>query len=88
MAWYANYRGLEVGKKVRWGNADWKVVGRFTDDGGIAESEAWADARLVQQVWNRGTSFQSVRVRLTENPTRRSRSSRTRSPRIRSCRWT
>lgn len=62
----ANYQDIAVGKKVRWGNADWEVVGRFSDDGGIAESEAWADARLVQQVWNRGTSFQSVRVRLTD----------------------
>jgi putative ABC transport system permease protein len=62
----ANYQDIAVGKKVRWGNADWVVVGRFSDDGGIAESEAWADARLVQQVWNRGTSFQSVRVRLTD----------------------
>ena len=62
----ANYENIAVGKTVRWGNADWEVVGRFSDDGGIAESEAWADARLVQQVWNRGTSFQSVRVRLTD----------------------
>jgi putative ABC transport system permease protein len=62
----ANYQNIAVGKKVRWGNADWEIVGRFTDDGGVAESEAWADARLVQQVWNRGTSFQSVRVRLTD----------------------
>lgn len=63
----ANYEGIAVGKKVRWGNADWEIVGRFSDDGGVAESEAWADARLVQQVWNRGTSFQSVRVRLTDD---------------------
>jgi putative ABC transport system permease protein len=62
----ANYMGIAVGKKVRWGNADWEIVGRFSDDGGVAESEAWADVRLVQQVWNRGTSFQSVRVRLTD----------------------
>ena len=62
-----NYLDIEVGKKVRWGNADWEIVGRFTDDGGIAESEAWADARLVQQVWNRGSSFQSVRVKLTDD---------------------
>ena len=34
-----NYDGLEVGKTVRWGSANWNVVGRFTDDGGIAESE-------------------------------------------------
>ncbi|HEY6123052.1 MAG TPA: FtsX-like permease family protein [Steroidobacteraceae bacterium] len=63
----SNYENISVGKKVRWGNADWEIVGRFSDDGGIAESEAWADARLVQQVWNRGTSFQSVRVRLTDD---------------------
>jgi len=61
-----NYENIAVGKTVRWGNADWVIVGRFSDDGGIAESEAWADARLVQQVWKRGQSFQSVRARLTD----------------------
>ncbi|MBC8027189.1 MAG: FtsX-like permease family protein [Steroidobacteraceae bacterium] len=63
----SNYLDIAVGKKVRWGNADWEIVGRFSDDGGIAESEAWADARLVQQVWNRGTSYQSVRVKLNDD---------------------
>jgi putative ABC transport system permease protein len=63
----ANYENIAVGKTVRWGNADWKVVGRFSDDGGIAESEAWADVLLVQQVWNRGSSYQSVRARLTDD---------------------
>jgi putative ABC transport system permease protein len=62
----ANYENIDVGKTVRWGNANWEIVGIFSDDGGIAESEAWGDARLVQQVWNRGTSFQSVRVRLAD----------------------
>lgn len=62
----ANYENLTVGKTVRWGNADWVIVGIFSDDGGIAESEVWADSKLVQQVWNRGTSVQSVRVRLTD----------------------
>ena len=61
-----NYEGLGVGKTVRWGNGDWKIVGVFTDDGGVAESEAWGDVRLVQQVWGRGASFQSVRARLTD----------------------
>jgi len=58
------YEGLEVGKTVRWGNANWNVVGRFTDGGGIAESEAWGDTPIVQQAWRRGNSFQSVRVKL------------------------
>jgi putative ABC transport system permease protein len=62
-----NYEGIELGKTVRWGNGDWTVVGTFSDDGGIAESEAWADVRLVQQVWKRGASFQSVRARLTDD---------------------
>lgn len=61
-----NYEGVEIGKTVRWGNGDWQIVGTFSDDGGIAESEAWGDARLVQQVWNRGASFQSVRARLAD----------------------
>ena len=60
------YEPMQVGKTVRWGNADWVIVGIFSDDGGVAESEAWADAKLVQQVWNRGSSYQSVRARLTD----------------------
>jgi putative ABC transport system permease protein len=62
-----NYDGLEVNKVVRWGATNWTVVGRFTDQGGIAESEVWGDTRVVQQAWRRGNSFQSVRVKL-ENP--------------------
>lgn len=62
----SNYENIAVGKTVRWGNADWAIVGVFSDDGGVAESEAWGDARLVQQVWNRGSSYQSVRARLTD----------------------
>jgi len=60
------YVPVEPGKTVRWGNADWVIVGIFSDDGGVAESEAWGDVKLVQQVWNRGSSYQSVRARLTD----------------------
>jgi len=59
-----NYDGLEVGKTVRWGGANWTVVGRFSDKAGIAESEVWGDTRVVQQAWRRGNSFQSIRVKL------------------------
>lgn len=58
------YDGLDVGKTVRWGGANWTVVGRFTDKQGIAESEVWGDTRVVQQAWRRGNSFQSLRVKL------------------------
>jgi len=63
----ANYEGVGVGQTARWGNTDWVIVGRFTDDGGVAESEVWADAHYVQQVWNRGSSYQSVRARLADD---------------------
>src|SRR6185436_8661336 len=58
------YVGLGVGSKMRWLNTDWQVVGRFTDDGGLAESEAWADAPVLQQAWQRGPVYQTVRARL------------------------
>ena len=60
------YVGLEVGKKVRWLSSDWEVVGRFTDDGGLAESEVWADAPVVQQAWRRGPGFQTIRAKLAD----------------------
>jgi putative ABC transport system permease protein len=46
------------------GRNDWEVVGVFTADGGIAESEIWSDAAVLQQAYQRGDSFQSVYARL------------------------
>jgi len=40
------------------------VVGAFSDNGSASESELWADARTVQDAYNRGNSYQSVRVKL------------------------
>jgi putative ABC transport system permease protein len=79
-----SYDGLEVGKTVRWGGANWNVVGRFTDKAGIAESEVWGDTRVVQQAWRRGNSFQSLRVKL-ENPAalKTLKDSLTKDPRVR-----
>jgi putative ABC transport system permease protein len=78
------YEGLEVGKTVRWGNANWNVVGRFTDGGGIAESEAWADTPIVQQAWRRGNSFQSIRAKLNNPESLKSlKDSLSKDPRVR-----
>lgn len=54
------FSGLEVGRTVRWGEGSWQVVGIFEADGSIAESELWCDARVLQPVYRRGNSFQSV----------------------------
>jgi putative ABC transport system permease protein len=59
------FAGLTVGNKVRWGTTDWTVVGIFEDKGSVSESEIWTDATVLQGVYSRGSSYQSMRVRLT-----------------------
>lgn len=58
------FAGLEVGGTLKVGSADWPVVGVFETNGGVAESEVWTDAKVLQQAYHRGDSFQSVTVRL------------------------
>lgn len=59
------FSGFELGKTVRFGVNAWKVVGVFEADGSVFESELWADLPVVQSLFNRGNSAQTVRVRLT-----------------------
>jgi putative ABC transport system permease protein len=61
----SQFRGLDVGKQVTWGTTVWDVVGEFEDAGGVSESEIWTDATVLQGAYKRGTSYQSVRVKLT-----------------------
>jgi putative ABC transport system permease protein len=57
------FAGLEVGNHLRWGESTWEVVGVFTADGAVYESEIWADARVLQPAYRRD-GFQSVYARL------------------------
>ena len=61
------FAGLDVGSIVPTGQTEWTVVGVFEDDGSVSESELWTDVRVIQSVYRRGNSFQSVRVKL-ESP--------------------
>jgi putative ABC transport system permease protein len=61
------FENLQIGSVVRWGENDWTVVGIFDAGGAAAESELWCDARVLQGVYRRGNSYQSVLLRL-ENP--------------------
>ena len=58
------FAGLEVGSKIKVGRYEWPVVGVFSANGGAAESEIWTDAKVLQDAYNRGDSFQSVYVKL------------------------
>jgi putative ABC transport system permease protein len=58
------FAGLDVGSEIRFGQINWQVVGVFEADGSVSESELWTDVRVLQDVYRRGNSFQSVRVKL------------------------
>ena len=58
------FTGLEVGSKLKVGRYEWPVVGIFSANGGVAESEIWSDAKVLQDAYHRGDSFQSVYVKL------------------------
>jgi putative ABC transport system permease protein len=58
------FAGLDVGSTHRWGENVWTVVGIFTAGGGVAESELWCDAGVLQPAYRRGDTFQVVHARL------------------------
>lgn len=60
----SQFEGLELGNTLRLGENTWTVVGIFEADGNLAESEAWTDVRVLQPAYRRGSSIQSVIVRL------------------------
>jgi len=63
----SQFAGLELGNRLRWGEATWEVVGIFTAEGSLWESEIWTDALVLQPAYRRGSTFQSVYARL-ESP--------------------
>lgn len=62
----SQFEGFDLGSEVTFGKTRWTVVGVFSTGGSAFESELWADARMVQDLFNRGNSFQTMRVKLEE----------------------
>ncbi len=60
----SQFAGLEVGGHLRVGRDLWPIVGIFSTGGGTADSEIWTDASVLQAAYHRGTTFQSVLVKL------------------------
>jgi putative ABC transport system permease protein len=59
------YGGFAVGNRVKFGGGDWTVVGIFDAGGSAFDSELWADAAVLAQVYKRPQNvFQSVTIRL------------------------
>ena len=62
----ATYVGLDLGDTIKFGGGTWKVVGVFDAGGSAFDSEVWADANVVNQVYHRPENvFQSVTAHLT-----------------------
>jgi putative ABC transport system permease protein len=59
------FLGLEPGHEVRLGSETWTVTGVFTS-GDAMESEIWGDANVVADTYRRGSSRNSVTVRLAD----------------------
>jgi putative ABC transport system permease protein len=60
----SQFPDLHVGADVVMGNTKWRIVGEHSDGGGVAESEIWGDAAVLQNFLNRGPTYQSIRVKL------------------------
>lgn len=58
------FSNLNVGSSIKFGQTEWQVVGLFEAGGGLAESEIWCDAKILQNAYRRGNSYQTVRVKL------------------------
>jgi putative ABC transport system permease protein len=59
------FKGLECGRTLVVGRNEWPIVGVFSAGGGVAESEIWMDATVLQQIYHRGDTFQSVYTKLS-----------------------
>jgi putative ABC transport system permease protein len=60
----AEFAGLEVGNRKRWGGVEWTVVGIFEAGGALSESEIWCDVGVLQPAYRRGSTFQAVYTKL------------------------
>lgn len=58
------FDGFELGQEIRFGKYTWQVVGVFSTGGNVFESELWADAKVIQNLYNRGSSYQTVRAQM------------------------
>ena len=54
------FAGVDVGSTFKSGNLTIEIVGIFESRGSVTETEIWCDGRLIQGVYQRGNSFQSV----------------------------
>ena len=60
------YKGASLGSDLRFGNANWKVVGILDANGSSFESEVWVDARELASNAKRPFPYSGFRVRVAD----------------------
>jgi putative ABC transport system permease protein len=60
----AEFAGLDVGSRLKFGQNEWMVVGLFDAGGGLSESEIWSDGAVLAPAYRRGATYQSLLVKL------------------------
>ena len=60
------FKGFELGRTIRLASQNWKVVGEFEAGGSVFESEIWSDIAMLQGLYHRGSSVQTVRARMED----------------------
>jgi putative ABC transport system permease protein len=58
------FSGVDLGSEFMSGNLRLRVVGTFESNGSVGETEIWCDSHLIQGVYERGNSYQSVLAKL------------------------
>ena len=55
---------MDIGSELMFGQNRWQVVGIFAAGGGLPESEIWADAAVLAPAYRRGSTYQTLVVKL------------------------
>jgi putative ABC transport system permease protein len=58
------FSGVDLGAELISGNLRLHIVGIFESNGSAGETEIWCDSRLIQGIYERGNSYQSVLAKL------------------------
>jgi len=58
------FSGVDLGAELMSGNLRLRIVGVFESNGSVGETEIWCDSHLIQGIYERGNSYQSVLARL------------------------
>jgi putative ABC transport system permease protein len=58
------FSGVDLGSEFMSGNLRLRIVGVFEANGSVGETEIWCDSHLIQGVYERGNSYQSVLAKL------------------------